>query len=269
MKNNFFDRFMENNIQHTIISVPVEKIQPSRYQPRLHFDEQKLDELSQSIQQNGLIQPLTVRKVDDGYELIAGERRYRACRKAGFQEIPCYVLTPSDDEAAQMALIENVQRQDLSAIEEAKSYVQIMKQAHLSQEQVAKKIGKSQSAVANKIRLLNLPDDIQDGVINGVITERHARALLSAPEEKQVRIYKDIVKKGLNVRETENYIESINQPKKVHARQKTKGYSKNIQIGINTVNQSIKMIEKLGIEVKVDTSETDGQVKMIISFPKK
>ena len=94
MKNNFFDRFMENNIQHTIISVPVEKIQPSRYQPRLHFDEQKLDELSQSIQQNGLIQPLTVRKVDDGFELIAGERRYRACRKAGFQEIPCYVLTP-------------------------------------------------------------------------------------------------------------------------------------------------------------------------------
>ena len=115
----------------------------------------------------------------------------------------------------------------------------------------------------------NLPDDIQDGVINGVITERHARALLSAPEEKQVRIYKDIVKKGLNVRETENYIESINQPKKVHARQKTKGYSKNIQIGINTVNQSIKMIEKLGIEVRVDTSETDDQVKMIISFPKK
>ena len=114
-----------------------------------------------------------------------------------------------------------------------------------------------------------LSDDIQDGVINGVITERHARALLSAPEEKQVRIYKDIVKKGLNVRETENYIESINQPKKVHARQKTKGYSKNIQIGINTVNQSIKMIEKLGIEVRVDTSETDDQVKMIISFPKK
>ena len=269
MKNSIFDIFIDNSRKQEVIQVPVDKIQPSRYQPRLKFDEEKLEELKESIQQNGLIQPLTVRPMDDHYELIAGERRYRACRKAGFTTIPCYVLTPTDDQAAQMALIENVQRQDLSAIEEAKSYLQIMKQAHLSQEQVAKKIGKSQSAIANKIRLLNLPDDIQEGVIEGKITERHARALLSAPEDKQKAIYKEIVKKGLNVRETESYIETLNRPKKVHARQKTKGFSKNIQIGINTINQSIKMIEKLGIEVKTETEEADSEVKMIIRFPKK
>lgn len=269
MKNSFFDIFMDNTHKQEVIQVPVDKIKPSRYQPRLKFDEEKLEELKESIQQNGLIQPLTVRPMEDYYELIAGERRYRACKKAGFTEIPCYVLSPTDDQAAQMALIENVQRQDLSAVEEAKSYLQIMKQAHLSQEQVAKKIGKSQSAVANKIRLLNLPDEIQNGVIDGQITERHARALLSVPEDKQKSVYQDIVKKGLNVRETEAYIETMNKPKKVHARQKTKGFSKNVQIGINTINQSIKMIEKLGIEVKSETEEADSEVRMIIRFPKK
>ncbi len=269
MKNRILDIFTDGNHDNEVIHIPVEKIEPSRYQPRLKFDEEKLNELTDSIKQNGLIQPLTVRPMDDHYELIAGERRYRACRNAGFTEIPCYVLSPTDDQAAQMALIENVQRQDLSAVEEAKSYLQIMKQAHLSQEQVAQKIGKSQSSVANKIRLLNLPDDIQEGVIDGKITERHARALLTAPEGSQKKVYKEILKKGLNVRETESYIETLKKPKKVHARQKTKGYSKNIQIGINTVNQSIKMIEKLGIEVKAETKETDNEVCMVIRFPKK
>lgn len=263
------DIFSEGNHENQVILIPVEKIRPSRYQPRLKFDEEKLEELTQSIQQNGLIQPLTVREMDTYYELIAGERRYRACRNAGFKQIPCYILSPTDDQAAQMALIENIQRQDLSAIEEAKSYLQIMKQAHLSQEQVAKKIGKSQSAIANKIRLLNLPDDIQDGVIDGKITERHARALLTVPETSQKKVYEEILNKGFNVRETESYIESLQKKKKTHARQKTKGYSKNIQIGINTINQSIKMIEKLGIQVTVEETESDNEVKMIVHFPKK
>lgn len=263
------DIFSEGNRENQVILIPVEKIRPSRYQPRLKFDEEKLQELTQSIQQNGLIQPLTVREMDTYYELIAGERRYRACRNAGFKQIPCYILSPTDDQAAQMALIENIQRQDLSAIEEAKSYLQIMKQAHLSQEQVAKKIGKSQSAIANKIRLLNLPDDIQDGVIDGKITERHARALLTVPETSQKKVYEEIISKGFNVRETESYIESLQKKKKTHARQKTKGYSKNIQIGINTINQSIKMIEKLGIQVTVEETESDNEVKMIVHFPKK
>ena len=251
-----------------IQQIPAENIQPSRYQPRLHFDEEALDELAQSIKENGLIQPITVREVDGHYEIIAGERRFRACVKAGYEKLPCYIMSPSDEEAAQMALVENVQRQDLSAIEEAKSYVQIMRQASLTQEQVARKIGKSQSAVANKIRLLNLPEEIQEGVIDGKITERHARALLSVPEEKQKDAYHKVVDEGWNVRQTEDYIEAMEVPKKRKRRQKTKGFARNIQIGINTVNEGVRMIEKMGIKVSVETVDGDDAVRMIIRFPK-
>jgi len=266
---NIFELF--NNADkdiNKIITVPVDMVQPSRYQPRLKFDEEALQELADSIKENGLIQPITVRQINDHYEIIAGERRYRATRIAGFNEIKCYVLSPSEDQAAQMALVENVQRENLSAIEEAKSYLQITRQASMTQEQVAQKIGKSQSAVANKIRLLNLPQEIQDGVVEGKITERHARALLSAPEEKQKEAFHHILKKELNVRESEAYIETLNLPEKVHKRQKTQGFSRNTQIAINTINQSVKMIDKLGIKVSVETQDTDQEVRMIVHLPK-
>lgn len=246
--------------------IPVGQIEPSRYQPRLRFDEETIDELADSIRENGLIQPITVRKVGDHYELIAGERRYRACIKAGYTEIPSYIMTPTEDQAAQMALVENVQRENLSAIEEAKSYLQIMRQASLTQEQVAKKIGKSQSAVANKIRLLNLPDEIQEGVVDGRITERHARALLSVPEEKQKEVYHHILEKDLNVRETEKYIESGSRKKK--RRQKTKGFTRNQQIAVNSVNQCVKLIEKMGIKVITETDDNDNEVKITLRFPR-
>ena len=259
----------DKNDSARIIEIPLDSIQPSRYQPRLNFDEEALQELAQSIEKTGLIQPITVREIGDHYEIIAGERRYRACRKAGMDKIPCYVMTPSENEAAEMALVENVQRENLSAIEEARSYVQIMRQAGYTQEQVAQKIGKSQSAVANKIRLLNLPDEIQNGVIEGKITERHARALLTAPQDKQKSIYKHIVESGLNVRQSEEYIEkSMETPKPKKRRQKTKGYSKNIQIGINSVNQCMKLIEKMGIKATLEMDETEDDVRMIIRFPK-
>lgn len=251
-----------------IITVPVDLVQPSRYQPRLKFDEEALQELAGSIKENGLIQPITVRQIGNHYEIIAGERRYRATRLAGYTEIKCYVLSPSEDQAAQMALVENVQRENLSAIEEAKSYLQIMRQASMTQEQVAQKIGKSQSAVANKIRLLNLPQEIQNGVIEGKITERHARALLSAPEDKQREAYHHILKKELNVRESEAYIETLNLPEKIHKRQKTQGFSRNTQIAVNTINQSVKMIDKLGISVSVETQETENEVRMVVHLPK-
>ncbi len=251
-----------------VISVPIEQIHASRYQPRLRFDEEALHELALSIRENGLIQPITVRKVDDIYEIIAGERRFRACKIAGYKEVPCFVMSPTEEQAAEMALVENVQRENLSAIEEAKSYLHIMRQAGMTQDQVAKKIGKSQSAVANKIRLLNLPDEIQQGVIEGKITERHARALLSAPEEKQKDVYHKIIDEGLNVRQSEEVIDKINNPKQKKRRQKTKGFSRNIQIGLNSVNQCIQLIQKMGITVDSETEETDDDVKVIIRFPR-
>ncbi len=263
-----FDIF-ERQDESRIIMIDVKDIRPSRYQPRIRFDEEALEELAQSIRESGLIQPVTVRELDDYYEIIAGERRFRACIKAGYEKIPCYILTPTEEQAAQMALVENVQREDLSAIEEARSYVQIMRQAGLTQEKLAEKIGKSQSAVANKIRLLNLPEEIQEGVVEGKITERHARALLSAPDEKQKEVYTKILDAGMNVRETENYIERLGvEKKKPKRRQKTKGFTRNGQIAVNSVNQCVQMIARLGIQVTCETEETETDVIMKIRFPR-
>ncbi len=250
-----------------VVQIPVSRIQPSRYQPRLNFDEEAMTELTESIRQNGLVQPITVRAVDDHYEIIAGERRFRACQRAGFTELPCYVLSPSENQAAELALIENIQREDLTAVEEAKSYLQIMRQSGLTQEQVAAKVGKSQSAIANKIRLLNLPEEIQQGVVNKEITERHARALLQVPEEKRTQAYHYIVDRSLNVRQSEAYIEKLAQGK-TKRRQKTKGFTRNTQIGINSVNQCVRMIKKMGIDVVMETEETLTDVRIIVRFPK-
>ena len=268
MPNRFFDLFNETD-KDRVIDVDVDNIQPSRYQPRRIFDEEALQELAVSIHQNGLIQPITVRKVDDHYEIIAGERRYRACLLLQMEKVPCYVLTPNEDQAAQMALVENVQRKDLSAIEEARSYLQIMRQCHMTQEQLAEKIGKSQSSVANKIRLLNLPEEIQGGVMEGKITERHARALLSASVENQKKIYQDIISRNLNVRQTETLVEKSGAEKKVRKKQKTKGFSRNIKVAVNTVEQSVRMIEKLGISIRMETEQTEDEVRLIIHLPGK
>ncbi|MEE8808519.1 MAG: ParB/RepB/Spo0J family partition protein [Lactimicrobium sp.] len=258
----------ERPSEQTIRQIPVDQIVASRYQPRLKFDQEALEELAQSIKEQGLIQPITVRQVEDHYEIIAGERRFRACQMAGYETVPCYLLTPSEDQAAQMALVENIQRRDLSAIEEAKSYVQIMRQASLTQEQMAERVGKSQSAIANKIRLLNLPQEIQEGVLDQKISERHARALLSAPAEKQKQIYHEILKHGLTVRETEDYIKKASQPEKVHKRQKTKGFTRQTQLAINSVNQCVQMIRKMGIDAEVQQMETDNDIRMVVRFPK-
>lgn len=251
-----------------VIEIAIDEIKPSRYQPRIKFDEESLSELKVSIEQSGLIQPITVREVDSHYEIIAGERRFRACKLAGFKTVPCYVLSPSENEAAEMALVENIQREDLTAIEEAKSYVQIMRQTGMTQEQVALRVGKSQSAVANKIRLLNLPDEIQQGVIDKVVTERHARALLQLEEDQQVQAYHYIIDRKLNVRQSEAYINQLNSGKESKRKQLTKGFTRNTQIGINTIYQSIQMVRKMGIDVVSETDETLTDVRIIVRFPK-
>ncbi len=254
--------------------IKIEDIIPNRYQPRLQFDEKSLNELSQSIIENGLIQPITVRPYLNGYELVAGERRYRACVMAGFKEIPCLITTPSEESSAQMALVENIQREDLTAIEEAKAYIQIMRQASITQEEMAKKIGKSQSTIANKIRLLSLPMPIQQGVMEKLITERHARAMLQLDAKQALETFDYVVHQKLNVRDTEQYIDSIighEKPvKKEKAKRKViKGFARNIQIGLNSIQQCITMIKKTGIEVSMETKENDDECKVIIRFPKK
>ena len=263
----FFDLF-EKDDTGTVVQLPIQDIHTSRYQPRVRFDEKAMEELTESIRVNGLIQPITVREVDGQYEIIAGERRWRACKNAGLETIPCYILSPSENQAAEMAMVENIQRENLTAVEEAKGYVQIMRQANLTQEELAKRVGKSQSAIANKIRLLNLPQEVQEAVADRKLSERHARALLALPAEKQAAAYHYVEDRSLNVRQTEAYVEKIAGAKKSRRKTKTKGFARSTQIGINSVNQCVNMIKKMGIDVVAEQEESLTDVRIIIRFPK-
>ncbi|MBR5208019.1 MAG: nucleoid occlusion protein [Erysipelotrichaceae bacterium] len=252
------------------LNIPVWQIETNRYQPRLEFNEESLEELAESIREHGLIQPITVRKVGEGYEIIAGERRFRACKKIGYYEVPCIVMSADEIATAQMALVENIQRENLSAIEEAKAYVEIMRQAECTQEELAQKMGKSQSTVANKIRLLNLPDEIQNAVKARKITERHARAILSARKEDQKKVFDQIVKKGLNVAQSEHYIKSLYlYEERQKPKPQNKGVVRHLRIALNTIYQAVKMVKDVGMEVEVEECETAEDYRMIIKFPKR
>jgi ParB family chromosome partitioning protein len=188
----------------------IEEIVPSRYQPRKGFDEGKLNELAASIKEKGVIEPLIVRKVDKGYELIIGERRWRAAQRAAIKEVPVIVREVSPGEALELALIENLQREDLNPLEEAEAYKRLMEEFHYTQEELAKRIGKDRTTVANAVRLLKLPEEIKASLADESITSGHARALLGldSPGEQTVAC-KEIIKRGFSVRETERLVKRI------------------------------------------------------------
>lgn len=194
-----------------VVDLDLNDILPNRFQPRIKFSEESIIELSESIKEHGVIQPIIVRPIGDKYEIIAGERRYKASVLAGKETIPCIISSLNDKDSAEIALIENVQRRDLTPIEEAISYKKILDMGYLTQEQLAIKLGKSQSAVANKIRLLNLCDEVQEALMEDRISERHARSILKLKEtEKQKQILEKIIKERLTVRKTEEEIEKMN-----------------------------------------------------------
>ena len=248
--------------------VSIDEIRPNPYQPRIDFDDEALMELSQSIRENGLIHPITVRQEKDGYEIVVGERRYRAMKIAGMIEIPVIVIDADEVQMAEMALVENIQRENLSAIEEANAYVQIMKTTGISQSQLALKLGKSQSSIANKIRLLQLDEEVQQAVTARRITERHARALLALPKEKQEQAMETIVKKGLTVAQSEKMIRKEASPKPKRQKKVFKGLSRNIKIGLNTIDQAVAMIEKSGIQIHREMTEDEDEVVVTLHFPK-
>lgn len=251
-----------------IIEIPTRKIRPNRYQPRLVFREESISDLAQSIQENGLIQPIVVRDMIDYYEIIAGERRFRACQSLGMETIPAVIKSTSELESAQMALIENIQREDLSAIEEAKAYLQIMRQSSCTQDEMASQMGKSQSTIANKIRLLSLPEEIQSAITERKLTERHGRALLNVESDRQIEVYEHVLKHGLNVAQTENYIKTYASKKKEN-KQKTKAVARHLRIAFNTIYQAVKMVNDAGIEVKTEENENDNEYQIVIKFPKR
>lgn len=248
--------------------IAVDQIRANRFQPRLQFDEETLQELAESIKENGLLQPIVVRKDEKGYEIIAGERRFRACVLVGFSEVPCLVMEPNDLQSAQLALVENIQRENLTSIEEAKAYVKIMSLANITQEKLAKKLGKSQSTIANKIRLLQLPEQVQLAISEKKISERHARALLAVDKDQQVDTMRRIIDKNLNVRQTEEYIAALKNKEQKPRKVITKGFTRNIQIGINSVNQCLDMVRKTGIVVTSEMDENDEEVIIKVKFKK-
>ena len=189
------------NTEQKVLQVAIEDIIPNRFQPRLAFDEEGLKELSESIKQHGIIQPLVLRRLGDKYEIIAGERRFKAATMAGLRQVPAIISDIDDNKSAEIALVENIQRRNLTPIEEAKSYKNLLDRGYMTQEQLAEKMGVSQSSIANKLRLLNLAPEVQDALLQEKISERHARSLLVLPKEEQPKWLQKILTKRLTVRQ--------------------------------------------------------------------
>ena len=241
--------------------VDIDLVEPNPYQPRLEFDDEALMDLAQSIRENGLIQPITVREMDGRYQIIAGERRFRALKLNGAVDVPVLIMDANEVQMAEMALVENIQRENLSAIEEAKY-------SGLNQSQLALRVGKSQSSIANKIRLLNLDEDVQEAVSTKKISERHARALIGLDEEKQHDALEKIVKKGMTVAQTEKMLKEQAQPKKEKKKVMLKGISKNIKIAINTIHQAVSMVNRAGTAAEINEEEHEDEVIITIRIPK-
>lgn len=243
--------------------IDIDRVYGNENQPRTVFDDGAIAELALSIKENGLLQPVIVRKVDRNYQIIAGERRYRACKLVGLKEIPCLISKYDDQQVDTLAVIENIQREDLSVIEEAKAYKTLLDTYNYSQAELAQKVGKKQSTIANKLRLLKLSNDVTEALNNKKITERHARAMLSLDEENQQKVLKKVLDKSLNVQQTEEMINKKDKPKKTN-----KSISQNVKIALNTLNQAITMIEKTGIEINQTCENQEEEYIITIKIKK-
>ena len=260
-----------------IQDIELDKILPNRYQPRREFSDDSIKELAETLDKDGLLQPIVVREDgEDHYEIIAGERRYRAAKSLNWETIPAIVNNMNDDQAASLALIENLQREDLNPIDEAKAYTNLMKLNDLTQTALAKDMGKSQSYVANKLRLLKLDDDVQKALIEGKITARHGRALLNLSDDDQERVLKEIEDKGLNVKQTEEIAKDVDayfnpKPKEKETKRErvVKRIPKDLKVQINTIKKAVKLAKDSGIKVKVKENNDPDDYKIIIELKRK
>lgn len=245
-----------------VVKVAIDQIFPNPYQPRKNFDDEALCDLSASIAQFGVLQPLLVAPADNGrYMLIAGERRLRASKMAKLQEVPVIISEYTSQQIAEIALIENLQREDLHFLEEAEGYEKLMEEFHLTQEAMAARVGKKQSTIANKLRLLRLSDRIRKILVEGGLTERHARALLKLDdEEKQVQVLTVVIDNGYSVRQTESYIEKLLEDKK-QEKKKRMVIVNDVRIYLNSIKQVVSAIKDVGIPVAMEqTVEGDDVI---------
>jgi ParB family chromosome partitioning protein len=256
-----------------ILYVRIDSIKPNPYQPRKHFKVEALDELCESIKQYGVIQPISIRKTSAGFELVAGERRLRAAAMAGLTRIPAIVVNIDENDSAILALIENLQREDLNYLEEAEGFMNLLTEHGLTQEELAMRIGKSQSTVANKIRLLKLPPLVKKILMDNNLTERHARAVLKLSDEQlQLKVLKVVCERCYNVKKTEELIEQViakyGKDNDRKTEQKVTRAIKDIRIFVNTIKDALNMIRKSGINAKASQRDKGQYVEFIIRIPK-
>ncbi len=263
----------KRRIMQRVSYVPVEEIVPGPLQPRQHFSREGLEELRDSIAQHGVLQPLTVRQKGDRFELIAGERRLRAARMAGLGEVPCIVMDVDMESSGVIALIENIQRRDLDFVEEAEGIWQLIRLFGLSQEQTARRLGKSQSAVANKLRLLRLPRDVLDRLRTEGLSERHARALLRLPDaDTQRRALDFMIDQRMNVAAAEAYVDRLCAPpdeKPPQKRQRSVFLMKDVRLFLNTMERSVELMRSGGVDAEARREETDDALVVTVRIAKK
>lgn len=276
---------MDGNKNKEIIEIALEDIIPNRFQPRLTFDVDALNDLARSIKEHGIIQPLVVRKVQNKFEIIAGERRFKAAGMIGMKTVPCIIMDLSDGESAEVAIVENIQRKEMTPLEEAKSFKKLLEKGYLTQEDLAKKMGKSQSSIANKLRLLNLDDLVQDAILNNKISERHARSLLRVNDKMEQRnILNEIIQNRLTVKQTDDLINSkygfnISQSENLQYNdQKIENLQKTPNISLPEVNiptynnhedsnPQLKILNALGTDSAENSDYSDREEKKSVDFP--
>lgn len=259
--------FLSTRVQY----IPLGRIRPNPQQPRRSFDEEGLAELAASIRSCGILQPLTVRRAGEGYELVAGERRLRAARIAGLREVPCLVAQVGEEDSALLALMENLQRRDLDCWEEAQAIARLISRYGLSQEEAARRLGRAKPTVANKLRLLRLPEDVRALLRENGLTERHARALLRLQDpEVQRRAAGDMVRRGMNVAQAEAYVEKLLQSAQVTPPRGRSTYIiKDVRLFLNSVDRGLHLMRQAGVDAGWNRQDTDREILLTIRIPKR
>ena len=259
--------FLSTRVQY----IPLGRIRPNPQQPRHSFDEEGLAELAASIRSCGILQPLTVRRAGEGYELVAGERRLRAARIAGLREVPCLVAQVGEEDAALLALMENLQRRDLDCWEEAQAIARLISRYGLSQEEAARRLGRAQPTVANKLRLLRLPEDVRALLRENGLTERHARALLRLQDpEQRLAAVEHIGKNQLNVADAEAYIDRlVTQNQTTPIRRRSAYIIKDVRLFLNSVDRGLHLMRQAGVDAGWDRQDTDREILLTIRIPKR
>ncbi len=267
MKKNQKGEFLSSRVRY----IPINAVRPNPQQPRRSFDETALRELADSISAYGILQPLTVRDRGGVYELVAGERRLRAARIAGLREVPCLIAEVGEEDAALLALIENLQRRDLDYMEEAAAIARLIRRYGLSQQQAAEKLGKSQPTIANKLRLLRLSAPVLDCLRQYGLTERHARTLLRLTDpEQQLAAARHIGQRGLNVAQTEQYIDLLTAENRTEPPRRRPAYIiKDVRLFLNSVERGVRLMQSAGVGAEVGRRDTEEEILLTIHIPKR